>query len=155
MAEPVMKGKVEQRNINTIVAPIIDSYNKSEKNKMKNINMKLTKVIKYIIPSCCILAVFILSCCNNTKQENILDYAFNKYGSPIAINVLNIHNDMTLYEYQSEKLYSVLKSPNDTIYVSEIVFKSENNKCIIWVTMEHDTLVFIDKLEYNYHTIQY
>ena len=38
---------------------------------MKNINMKLTKVIKYIIPSCCILAVFILSCCNNTKQENI------------------------------------------------------------------------------------
>ncbi|MBO5748059.1 MAG: hypothetical protein J6R48_03425 [Muribaculaceae bacterium] len=33
MAEPVMKGKVEQRNINTIVAPIIDSYNKSEKTK--------------------------------------------------------------------------------------------------------------------------
>jgi hypothetical protein len=31
MAEPVMKGKVEQRNINTIVAPIIDSYNKSGK----------------------------------------------------------------------------------------------------------------------------
>ena len=58
--------------------------------------MKLTKVVKYIIPSCCILAVFILSCCINTKQENILDYAFNKYGSPIAINVLNIHNDMTL-----------------------------------------------------------
>ena len=31
MAERVMKGKVEQRNIITIVAPIIDSYNKSGK----------------------------------------------------------------------------------------------------------------------------
>jgi hypothetical protein len=42
MAEPVMKGKVEQRNINTIVAPIIDSYNKSGKKQNEEYKYILT-----------------------------------------------------------------------------------------------------------------
>lgn len=128
---------------------------------IKNLNMKSNKKLYYLLIICYVSTILLQSCSNMRPNDiaktnyNILENAFIKYGAPVAIGNLCIHQCFPLYEYQSPKLYSVLKNPKDTVIVNQIVFKNENNKLIIWTTMKNDSLVVIDELEYNYHNIRY
>ena len=60
------------------------------------------------------------------------------------------------YEYQpAQKLYSLLESPQDTLYVSQIVFKNDSQKLIVWTTMANDSIEIIDALEFDYHNVKF
>ena len=123
--------------------------------------MKSNKNLFYLLIIYYVSTILLQSCCNMQPNDiaktnyNILENAFKKYGAPVAIGNLRIHQGFALYEYQSPKLYSVLKNPNDTVVINQIVFKNDNYKYIIWTTMKNDSLVVIDELEYNYHNIRY
>lgn len=128
---------------------------------IKNLNMKSNKNLFYLLIIYYVSTILLQSCCNMQPNDiaktnyNILENAFKKYGAPVAIGNLRIHQGFALYEYQSPKLYSVLKNPNDTVVINQIVFKNDNYKYIIWTTMKNDSLVVIDELEYNYHNVKY
>lgn len=125
------------------------------KKNLKNfINTKSINIRHGLVIIINILAVF-LSCTQNKIQKNDIEIAFEKYGAPVSIHTLRVHENISLYEYQSEQLYSILNEPNDTIDVYQIVFRNKHNEYIIWVTMKNDSLIVIDKLEYNYHNVHF
>ena len=124
------------------------------KNLKNLINTRLINLRYNLVIIVNLLAVF-LSCTQNKIQKNVIEIAFEKYGTPVSIHTLRVHKNISLYEYQSSKLYSVLNEPNDTIDVHQIVFRNKHNEYIIWVTMKNDSLIVIDKLEYNYHNVQF
>lgn len=89
-------------------------------------------------------------------DEDILGKGFRKYGSPIAITPLCVHKNANFYEYQpAQKLYSLLESPQDTLYVSQIVFKNDSQKLIVWTTMANDSIEIVDALEFDYHNVKF
>lgn len=131
------------------------STNRKALNLKYELNMKSANVILFLIIGCLIFILMLVSCNQNKTDKDIIKSAFNKYGTPVSITTIRIHNGTSLYEYQSNKLFSVLKSPNDTVDVSQIVFRDNYSEYIIWTTMKNDSLVIVDELEYNYHLVRF